>query len=188
MFETILLVAYLYTDAPIDVLPCMVEPLRDAAVAVEVLDADAARTWWFRPHELHHTSDLRTIRNWVRESRSYPRLGWVESLPSREAVEDALAWNRDYCERLRECLRLHDAFDQPDIEGIEQSLTRAEAARFVWGLADDARRPHGHPVYRRECLHKLRKLLGPERFYNGILPPPVPLRETPWLTLRHYNP
>lgn len=184
MFETILLAVYVFTDAPLDVTPEMAAPVRAAFVAMEVLDSDTAIYWFRDGYELRRDADLRCMRERLRQCRSYPRVGWVNVLPPIEGLYDAVQWNRDYRDRLAELIELRDAVNAPDADNLDAAKAEAERLAAVYYDAVAASNTHACITYRREALKRLLDALGPVAFYQGQLPAPVPLRETPWLTYR----
>jgi hypothetical protein len=110
------------------------------------------------------------VARWSRV-HAYPPLSDAALLPPPGVAADYLAFNSEHAAWLEKRM---------DWELDRQGETRAwraenEALRTIWQCVATAACEGYGPEWRREALNTLRKRLGPEDYYQGRLPPPVPV-------------
>jgi hypothetical protein len=67
------------------------------------------------------------------------------------------------------------SYDSSNFNYWTTALKEAEELYVIHDLVDDAFHEHFNLFKRRKALSKLRDLIGEKDFYNGILPPCVPI-------------
>jgi hypothetical protein len=116
-------------------------------------------------------SELRWVRLRWRESLTYPALADCERLPPHETIRQFLAINatyRQYAE-IRRCLRRHEW------DALTEAIQETDRLCYVWQTAREAMAEDQNWVCRRRALLRLRQLIGNDAYFNGDLPPCVPL-------------
>lgn len=157
----------LFLDAPAEAAPCALNTLQALSLALELMDAREARYLFADPKD--YTADLRVIRARYRELADAPLLMDAARFPSQEFCREMVASNRAYARWLADRKRLF-----PRQAWIDEALLQLEERYRVWDAAADAATDYFYLTVRRERLKLLRELLGPEMYYAGLLPGPVP--------------
>src|SRR5579859_5543313 len=101
-----------------------------------------------------------------------PPLSDCERFPPRPTAAAALEFNRAYHEHVecRRTLELHRWWDWQD------TLTETDYLYHCWSALSAARGGDGEDEEtRRAGLRRLRELLGDEAYYQGAMPPCVPV-------------
>jgi hypothetical protein len=96
----------------------------------------------------------------------------LDRFPCRECVTSWCRFSRDYRCRLRDELSLGEAWRE---RALWAALDQARDCYQPWDLLEDAQAEWRDPACRLEMLEALRDLIGPEAYYTGRMPPPVPL-------------
>jgi len=153
-------------------IPLLRLALTRLAVAWEILDPADIHHFLGQDHEF--ARDLHILQTLYRDLRHAPLLGECERFPHRELAEQYLIVNRSYREDLKARIELERA-NQENL----QALHEAEFLFRVWDAVRNSRCAYYTVPARRQYLRELRDLVGPEAFYSGRLPPPVPVWRLP---------
>jgi hypothetical protein len=126
------------------------------------------------PHErwvTDYRSEVRYVRRHLAELAYAPPLSDCWWLPSPAVIKECRCFNLGYQRALeqRRVLALHRH------DELTESLRETQQLSEIWRLVDAAACPTNSWVCRRRALMQLRELLGPDAYYNGTLPPSVPL-------------
>ena len=126
------------------------------------------------PHEnwaSDFRSELRYVRHYWRLLQNAPRLADCQALPANSFACDQCRFNEEFqcCLQSQQVLFTHRMDDLNDVlrrpgncTRTWDCLRRASAADQTW-------------AYRRRMLVQLRELVGMDAYYNGRMPPCVPL-------------
>lgn len=151
-----------------DELPaCPLYSLQAVAVSLELLDPRELQ-WYFVLADCL-ASDISSIRQRWEELRDCPPLCDAVRLPSEEACRAMRDWNLEYEAWLKERQRFHQRE-----ECIADTLEECHELYRVWDWAWDAQRDY-YVYWRRVCLARIRDAIGPNLYYAGCLPAPVPV-------------
>ena len=136
--------------------------------------------------DLHVKYDLRmigddkptTITSFLKEYKevklnNYPDNAWSYNFNcfSRFQTMPILQFNQAY----QTYCRIQLSYDSSNFNYWTNALNEAEYLYIIHDLVDDAFHEHFNLFKRRKALSKLRDLIGEKDFYNGILPPIVPV-------------
>jgi hypothetical protein len=135
---------------------------------------DARETDYLKNPE-DFASDLKLLQGRYGELRSAPKAAEVRYFPERELVNDMLTFNRIFHDNIQSRLNI-DAFHK---EELQATLAETDHLQHVYEAVRDARCDYYYVTYRRQALAQLRNLVGFENFYNGQLPPHVPMWRIP---------
>jgi hypothetical protein len=119
--------------------------------------------------------DLAMLRGRTEEFARTPLLGESQRFPERKQINDLLALNRAY----RNDLNARLAIDLVHMEELRTAIVETDQLYHVWDTVRDARCDYYYVTVRRQSLQLLRDLIGAEAFYNGQLPPNVPVWHFP---------
>jgi hypothetical protein len=144
-------------------------PLQTLALRWEILDPRETRYLLARPEDF--AADLKLLRRRYRELEGVPAIHDCVRFPDRDTVNECLAFNRAY--------RQHIGVRQP-VElarwwEYRAVIQETEQLYQVWDTVRDARCEYYYVTVRRQALKKLREMIGEEAYYQGRLPPHVPL-------------
>lgn len=143
--------------------------LQANAVKLEILDPREVRYILARPDDFF--SDLGLLGRRYNELADAPSLNDCFRFPNRETVNELLAFNRAYRQHLssRQPLELTHWWD------LRKAIQETDQLYQVWDTVRDARCDYYYVTVRRQALKKLRTMLGDQAYYQGNLPPFVPL-------------
>ncbi|HEV3258915.1 MAG TPA: hypothetical protein VG013_18740 [Gemmataceae bacterium] len=139
------------------------------AVRWEIMDPREASYTLTRPEELQE--DLTELRRRFRDLADAPPVYESLRFPDKASINGYLAFNRAYCRQLA----LRRPVELAHAAELDAALHEAEQLQDLWDTVKGARCEYYFVSYRRECLKKLREMMGDRAYYNGQLPPPVPL-------------
>jgi hypothetical protein len=145
------------------------EPLRELAIQWEILDPREAPFMLARAEEF--PDDLNMLRRRYQELSDAPSVHDALRFPSRALVTDYLDFNRSY----RRYLDLRQPVDRARWWEYQTALEETEQLYHIWDTVRDARCECYYIHIRRRALKTLRTTIGEEDYYNGKLPPYVPL-------------
>ena len=100
----------------------------------------------------------------------------VNRFPPEWMIDDALTLNAEH----KDWLYSEKIFHVQDWEGWEEVYTETGEIQRAWHLLRLARSDHWSENCRRGFLEQLRELIGPEAFYAGQMPPPIPYWRYSW--------
>ncbi len=104
-----------------------------------------------------------------------PSLAECQRFPERKLINDFLGLNRSY----RNDLTARLAIDLVHMEELRTAINETDQLYQVWDSVRDARCDYYYVTVRRQALGLLRELIGAEAFYNGNMPPNVPVWHFP---------
>jgi len=176
-FDSLLMAVVLLTAPPDAVKPVGVADmhalagpaLQALAVQWEILDPREVRYVLARPEDF--ASDLQLLQRRYQDLADAPLLNDCQRFPDRATVNDLLAFNRAY--------RRHIDVRQP-VElarwwELRTVLQETDQLYQVWDTVRDARCEYYYVNVRRQALKRLREMLGNDAYYDGELPPYVPV-------------
>jgi hypothetical protein len=139
------------------------------AVSWELLDPREVRDLAARHNAF--TDNLQLLRERRRDLADAPPLHDCQRFPDRNLVNDLLSFNRTYRQQLAARQTLEVAYYWELRAAVEET----DRLYRIWDLARDARTDYYYINVRREALKKLRETVGSQAYYNGCLPPHVPV-------------
>jgi hypothetical protein len=139
------------------------------ALEWEILDPRETRYVLARPEDA--VADLQMLRRRHEELRNAPPLADAMRFPDRTTVNELLVFNRAYKNyvEVRQPMELAHGFT------LRTAQKEVDQLYQVWDTIRDARCEYYYVTVRRQALKRLRDLLGDDDYYNGELPPHVPL-------------
>jgi hypothetical protein len=146
--------------------------MRQLALQWEILDA---RETDYLKHAEDFESDLKLLQGRFEELRHAPPLADAYRFPSRDLVNDMLAFNRTYRDSINNRLDL----DMIHADELRNILGETDFLYRVYDAVRDARCEYFFITYRRQALAQLRELVGVQTYYTAQLPPHVPLWRIP---------
>lgn len=181
MFTYEVVIAAMLLSSPGDDVPEGIEPWITAihpamialAIEAEILDPRAASGYF--ASDWSWSQDLLALRGQYAALRSAPTLADCHQLPPLGLCSCMLTANREF----REELKRRAACDMVHREEIIAAIDDTDAMYHVWAAAAYAQTRHYDVTMRRQSLHTVRRMIGPEAFYTGLLPPPLPLWAIP---------
>ena len=126
------------------------------------------RGWFFcNPEELFR--DARIMQERAIELRNCPPLSDAIRFPNKKIGNASCMLNYRCAESLR---LLRDLY--PWNQQINRNLYECARRYAIWDAARDAQCSYYRMPQRRRSLRTLRELLGPEAYYRGEMPDPIP--------------
>jgi hypothetical protein len=154
-------------------LPKITPALRSAmlklAIDWEIMDPREARLTLVRRQE--YRADLSQLRRRYHDLADAPRIQDSLRFPEREYINKLKEFNEAY----RRHLELQRTVESSYAWQFQEALRETDQLYDVWDTLSDARCEYYYVAYRRQALKKLREMLGPDAYYRGQLPPPVPV-------------
>jgi hypothetical protein len=147
--------------------------VRALAIRWEILDQREANYLLVDPERFE--ADIKALRVQYRQLRGAPPVAEADRLPSRDLINDLLAFNRTYRQDLGARLEV-DALHGED---LRMAVAESEHLYRIWEAARDAKDACYYVNVRRLALQQLRELIGDRAYYTGQLPPHVPIWRMP---------
>lgn len=174
-FDYVLAVAVLI--APLDQVrseelprqPGLGRTIKEVALFWEILDRRESPSFFARP--LDFAQDLELLRTRYRTLADAPPASDAYRFPPRDTACELLSFNREYTRTLRQRRQAVGSA----LGDLDRALEEAEQLYRLWDLVRDARSDCYYVSVRREALLNLRRALGREDYYRGIMPPHVPI-------------
>lgn len=142
--------------------------IHQTAIDWEILDPRETRYVLAKPEDFQEDLDfLRRRRNDLADA---PFVGESDRLPSRQAVNDNIRFNRAYRKKLE--TRMQWEPDRASVIG--EAIRETEKLYKIWDAIRDAKCDFHYITVRRLALKKLKDMVGPEIYLTGELPPYVP--------------
>jgi hypothetical protein len=142
--------------------------IHQVATDWEILDAREMRYVLAKPEDFQE--DLDFLRKRRIDLQDAPKVSESDRLPSRQAVNDNIRFNRAYRKNLENRL-----IWEPDRAGvIGDAITETERLYKMWDAIRDAKCDYHYITVRRVALKKLKEMVGPEMYSTGELPLYVP--------------
>lgn len=143
--------------------------LQEQALELELVDAREVGQVFAYPATF--AADLTLVRERFAQLKDAPAVRDGDRFPDREAVNELLAFNYGFRQHLE-----NEKLMRPGRwEEVQLAMQEANRLHQVWELVRDARSDFYHVTVRRQALKQLREMLGDEAYYNGTLPPHVPV-------------
>ncbi len=143
--------------------------IQTVAVDWELMDKREAQYLLIRPEE--YMADLAELRRRYDDLSDAPPASDAFRFPPKEQINVQLDFNRAYWKQM-DTRRAMDVARADDMRVI---LDETERLYQIWDTVKDARCQCYYVPFRRRALKKLRDLVGPDAYYSGKLPPPVPI-------------
>jgi hypothetical protein len=143
--------------------------IQTVAVDWEIMDQREAQYMLIRSEE--YTADLTELRRRELDLADAPPLSDNYRFPNKEQINVQLDFNRAYWKHM-DTRRTMDFAHADELRVI---LKETERLYQIWDTLKDARCECYYVPFRRRALKKLRDLVGPDAYYRGALPPPVPV-------------
>jgi hypothetical protein len=142
--------------------------VHQVAIDWEILDGRETRYVLAKREDFQEDLDfLRKRRNDLDDA---PKVGESDRLPSRQAVNDNIRFNRAYRKNLE--TRLLWESDRANV--ISEAIRETEKLYKMWDAMRDAKCEFHYVTVRRLALKKLKEMVGPEIYLTGEVPPYVP--------------
>ena len=119
--------------------------------------------------------DLAMLQGRGEDLSRVPRLAECQRFPERKMINDFLGLNRSY----RNDLSARLAIDLVHSEELRTAISETDQLYQAWDTVRDARCDYYYVTVRRQALGLLRDIIGAEAFYNGNMPPNVPVWHFP---------
>jgi hypothetical protein len=149
--------------------PTLRLPLIRLALEWEILDPRETRFVLTKPEEFE--ADVAMLRRRYHELVAAPPLDDAQRFPERSVVNELLVFNRAY----RKFLEERQPIDSIHADELRQVQREVDQLYQIWDAVRDARCEYYYVTVRRQALKRLRELLNEEDYYQGRLPPHVPL-------------
>jgi hypothetical protein len=146
--------------------------IKKLALEWELLDA---REDTYLKNAEDFASDLKLLQGRFMEYCNAPKADEVKRFPSRDLLNDMLAFNR----RFRDSVNNRLDLDMLHAAELRTVLKETDDLFQVYAAVREARCEYFYVTYRRQALAQLRDLIGVDAFYSGQLPPHVPLWRIP---------
>ena len=143
--------------------------LQAVAVQWEILDPREVRYVLTRNEDF--TSDLTLLRRRHADLDGAPPVHDCVRFPDRTVVNEMLAFNRAYRQNLETRLSVETVcwWD------LRETLQEADRLYQIWDLVRDSRCDYYYVTVRRQALKKVKETVGDAAYYNGTMPPHVPV-------------
>jgi len=143
--------------------------LQALAIQWEILDPREVRYVLMRSDDF--SGDLKLLRRRFQELADAPPLHDQMRFPDRALINDLLSFNRAYRQHLdnRQSMELTYWWE------LREILQEVDRLYTIWDTIRDARCDYYYVTVRRQALKKVKEMLGDEAYYNGQLPPHVPV-------------
>lgn len=143
----------------------LADALRVAAVASEIMSAAETPLYFNDPTKFQAQLDAIRTRRLLTDGA--PPLVELDRLPCVERCAEVLRFNEEYRRQLT--IRCYAEPERADV----LLRARAEAAECyrVWEVVRDAAWDQYSPAHRRQCMRRLRDMLGAA--YDGPIHPPI---------------
>jgi len=139
------------------------------AFDAEILDERETRYVLTRAEDFE--SDLKMLQWRYKELTDAPFISDSFRFPDRTVVSELLVSNRGY----RNYLEMRKPMELANFWWFHDAMSETDQLYQIWDLVRDARCEYYYVTVRRSALKKLRDLLGDDSYYEGYLPPYVPL-------------
>src|SRR5579862_5780084 len=143
--------------------------LQAVAIEWEILDPREVRYVLTRDEDF--VSDMRLLRRRYTDLQDAPPVHDCVRFPDRNVVNDMLTFNRAYRQHLESKLSLETTFWWD----MRETLQEADRLYQLWDLVRDSRCDYYYVTVRRQALKKVKEIVGDAAYYNGTMPPHVPL-------------
>lgn len=144
-------------------------PLVKLALDWEILDPRETRFILVKPEEME--TDLAMLRRRLQELRAAPQLKDSLRFPDRAVVNELLVFNRAY----RKFLEERQPVDSIHADELRRVQRETDQLYQVWDAVRDARCDYYYVTVRRQALKRLKELLNEDDYFQGNLPPHVPV-------------
>jgi hypothetical protein len=142
--------------------------IHHTAIDWEILDARETRYVLAKPEDFQE--DLDFLRKRRADLEEAPKVGESDRLPSRQAVNDNIRFNRAY----RKNLETRMLWEPDRANVIGEAIRETERLYKMWDAIRDAKCEFHYVTVRRLALKRLMEMVGPEVYLTGELPPYVP--------------
>jgi hypothetical protein len=158
LLDYALAMACITSDTKIDNPPCSLQAIQLVALTLELMDS----------REIAYC-DLELLQQRYKTLRDAPPACDAIRFLERELIRDLMTRNRKYREWLEQRKSLtHE-------EWIDEALVETERLYRIYDLVCDATCPYYYVSVRRKALLDLRKEIGEQAYYAGVLPAHVPV-------------
>lgn len=150
--------------------PSVAEFVFVSPALVEVGQAADILAPWEGLSSTRHQACLKEMRDNLKELSDAPSSDccYLFAGYSRESVKLCLEFNNKYKDHLERKLLLY-----PHSTSLRKALRDAQELYDAWDALDDTQRRYSF-YSRRNALRRLLTILGPEAFYKGEMPDPLP--------------
>jgi hypothetical protein len=143
--------------------------IQKLALTWEILDPREVRYVLARPEDF--AADLKMLQRRYIDLAGAPPLHDSDRFPDRATVTEMLTFNRAYRKQMETRL----AAEPVHWWEFQEMVNEADRLYQIWDSIRDARCGYYYVTVRRQALKKLQDALGLEAYYDGRLPPHVPL-------------
>jgi hypothetical protein len=143
--------------------------IQAVAVQWEILDTREERYVLTRNEDFN--SDLKLLRRRYADLADAPFVYDCMRFPDRAVVNEMLAFNRAY----RQHLETRLSMETIGWWDLRETLQEADRLYQIWDLVRDSRCDYYYVTVRRQALKKVKETVGDAAYYNGTMPPHVPV-------------
>lgn len=142
-------------------------PLLQWALVLEIVDQRETRYIFAAADQF--VEDLRIVRGRYAKLRNTPRLEDIKRYPSRNTINEFIAFNRNYKQYLEEQMNIYGPR-----EDLRTAKKETDHLYHVWDSLRDARCEYYYVHIRRESIRRLIELVGEDEYFAGNIPPHIP--------------
>jgi hypothetical protein len=143
--------------------------MQSVAVEWQILDTREVRYVLTRDEDF--ASDLKLLRRRYADLSDAPLVQDCVRFPDRSVVNEMLAFNRAYRQQLETRLSM----ETMGWWDLRETLQEADNLYQIWDLVRDSRCDYYYVTVRRQALKKIKETVGDAAYYNGNMPPHVPV-------------
>jgi hypothetical protein len=143
--------------------------LQAVAIEWEILDPREARFFLTRDEDF--VSDLNILRRRHADLADAPPLYDCIRFPNRDVVDDMLTFSRAY----RQNLEARMTMETIGWWDLYEAHVEADQLYEVWDLVRDSVCDYYYVTVRRQALKQIKEKVGDAAYFNGTMPPPVPV-------------
>jgi hypothetical protein len=170
--DHVLAVAVLAAPGPVGPAPELASlsiAIRQVALGAEVLDPREVQ--YVLAGAVEFECDLQLLRRRWRDLADAPPVIDALRFPPRQVAAELLSFNRAY----RAHLAAREMVEGSARDELGKALEEADQLYRVWDAVRDARSECYYVSVRRQALLTLQSALGPAAYFQGALPPHVPV-------------
>lgn len=146
--------------------------IKQLCVENELIDPREVKFYfWNVPPHNNIQYDLDIIRKRRDDLESCPKLFHSCRFPTRQTALELKAFNVQY----REFLENKQIIDPANYFSYQEMIDETKELYDIWSIVDETQSEYYYITVRRQALKKLLDVIGEGAFYDGALPPIVPL-------------
>lgn len=144
--------------------------LMAVSIQLELMDPREVSHWW---NYRQFNDGCKELQVRYADLVDCPEVADSLRFPSREFCRNALEFNWNYTQHLENHLEIACDIDKP---WIEEAIKESIQLRRLWSSLEDTQAGYYYVYVKRRALREVRDTVGLKNYYQGILPPYVPLQ------------